>query len=198
MAQPYAYGVPPQPQYYAGAPPPQQQQQYYAGAPPPQQQQQYYAGAQPQGFYSAPAPQQQIYAQQGAVAVPYAAYAAQQPGAPAGYAGAYGGAQQVLPAGAYGAGGAYAPGAGGINALTPEQQALVNEASWNDPSNWYMCETRYWGRLDSRFWVPPRRPGPCTTRVPNHAHPTYRKILLAVISILILSQVLRYALAYKK
>jgi hypothetical protein len=84
--------------------------------------------------------------------------------------------------------------AGGVSALTPEQQALVNEASWNDPSNWGMCDSRYYGRADSRLWVPPRRPGGCAKRTLNHAHPIYRRFLLALILIVTFGYVLRSVL----
>jgi hypothetical protein len=57
-----------------------------------------------------------------------------------------------------------------------------------------MCENRYYGRADSRLWVPPRRQGGCATRVLNHAHPIYRRFLLALILIVVISQVLRYVL----
>jgi PAS domain-containing protein len=49
-------------------------------------------------------------------------------------------------------------------------------------------------RADSRLWVPPRRPGGCAKRTLNHAHPIYRRFLLALILIALVSYVLRYVL----
>ena len=194
----------PQQQYYGGPgalPPPPQA--YYAGAPPAQaayagaQQQQpyYYSAAPPSSYYAAPAA--------AAVTAPYAAYAVAPgyPTPPGGYppqGAPFYGQQQVVPAGAMPAGysnsasaSGFFFGAGGAGAqLSPEQQALVNEQSYHDEANW-RCG-RYYGRYDSRLWVPARRG--CASRTANHAHPAYRRLVVAVILIVVVSQVVQILL----
>ena len=201
MSQPHYGGAPPQQQpqqqqqhqqhqhQHQPQQQQQQQQQYYAGAPQPTVVQVPYAaaaygGAPPAGYANAPYythPLQQQQQQQQYYAQPPPQWSV--------------GAQQVQPTPVVYGGGAHV-GAGGVSVLTPEQQAAVNDASWHDASNWYMCESRYYGRYDTRFWVPPRRQGGCATSVPNHAHPIYRRLMLALILVIVISQILRYVLVY--
>jgi hypothetical protein len=185
----------PQPQYIAGAVPLQQQPGY--GYPQQQQQQQgFYYMQQPQGApYGGPQPP-----------VPYAA--AVYVGGPQPQQQHVYGAQQVAPIG-YGGGGGGGGGGenfavvngGGVSVYgiilagaipTPEQQELINQASWHDEANWFACHTHYWGRFDSRFLVPSRRG--CGHTV-NRAHPTYRRVVVGIIIAVIIIQVLRVVLA---
>ena len=194
--QPQPYGAPagapayypPAQQYYAGA------GGMYAGAPgaggPAYGAPQYggagYGAPQPYGgagYGQAPPPGYAYgYGQQ---APPYGQAPPPYGQAPPPYGGGYGGAE--IPVAAV----IGMPGA----AVTPELQAQINEASWQDDRNWVCCNTRYYGVNDSRMFVPPRA-GCC--RTPNHAHPRYRRFLLIFVLVIVLINVANYAVRVSK
>lgn len=96
-------------------------------------------------------------------------------------------------------------------AAPPASEEEMNTRIWSDPQSW-KCGF-YAGKGDTRFWVPnpdydccgeramERHLSPnksncrvciCRKTVPNHAHPTYRKIVAVVFAIVVVSNIIRY------